>query len=287
MFNTQNKFIIHKTGDKPGPTTIIQGCTHGNEKIGKSIIDKLASDITQEKISGSIILILGNPQAYEKNKRFIDEDLNRLLNKILRNDEVNTYEKKRVLEIIPYYKKIDYLLDIHSTITPSVPFVYCEDRPKQRNLAGVFNTEYIISAHEDINSPELRTCFDSYADKQGGIGLTYEAGQIGNEESERILYQKTLQFLEQVGNIKSSESSRAFIKHPSKHLIIVDHLWTTGHNFKFLSKPYNFQKFKKDEVIALEGNKPIRAPRDCYLIFPKIDPHKDRLAGYIARKKEN
>lgn len=307
MFTKKNQFIVTLTGTQPGPKTIIQGCTHGNERGGKDILEKLVAEISPDNLSGQLGLILGNPQAYEKNVRFIDEDLNRLLEpeklksilnlppktggtqgagkEILNQvqDDIS-YEQKRLLEIIPHYQNIDYLLDIHATINPSVPFVYCEDTKKHKNLAQIFDTQYIISPERNFNSLGLRACFDNYADRLGAIGLTYEAGQIGAEEDVNSVYQKVIQFLEETQNLPKKHNQKPKTKN-QKFLTLFAHLWTTTDNFQFAKPPKNFQPFTKNNLIAADGSILIRAPDDCCLIFPKIEPKQNTLAGYLAHHK--
>ena len=128
--------IEHIKGKTPGPCVLIIGAIHGNERIGKAVILKLSHEINPKKLCGELILIFGNPAAYAANKRFINFDLNRLFNPsqigILKGKPIHSLniEEKRALEIEPYLQKANYLLDIHSTIKPSVPFVYCEKMEK-------------------------------------------------------------------------------------------------------------------------------------------------------------
>ena len=47
---------------------LVNACTHGYEKVGKKVIDKL-KDLKLKK--GSVILNLANEKTYKKNKAFI------------------------------------------------------------------------------------------------------------------------------------------------------------------------------------------------------------------------
>ena len=116
-------------GKTPGPHTVILGSMHGNERVGAEVVEYLADTLSRSEalIYGRITLILGNPQAYAENKRFTETDLNRQFGSglaALRKNGSKNYEEKRALELLPFLEKADFLLDIHSTIKPSVPFVF-------------------------------------------------------------------------------------------------------------------------------------------------------------------
>ena len=82
----------------PGPHVVIVGGTHGNEPGGVKAIVELHRAFESGKVSlnqGKISFLLGNPNAYEKDVRYIDHDLNR---HFIRR-YASTVEDKRVLEI--------------------------------------------------------------------------------------------------------------------------------------------------------------------------------------------
>jgi succinylglutamate desuccinylase len=285
--------IITILGQYPGPKTVILGSVHGNETIGKKIIDQLSQDLDSKNILGQLVLIFGNPKAYEQNVRFIDEDMNRLLGEqknslqVSSKASLNSYEKNRLAEILPYLQNVDYLLDIHSTILPSVPFVFCEDMAAHTQLAKIFNTQYIVSPAAKKNIPELRVCFDNYADRQGGIGLTYEAGQIGNEENWGEVYEKVLNFLEVVGTVETrfiaSQKNMNVVE--TKNITIHQALIPETNNFQFVCEQRTFLPLKKDDLIATDGETNFFAPSESYLIFPKKNPLPGTIAGYVASVK--
>jgi succinylglutamate desuccinylase len=292
------------TGKNSGPKTVILGSVHGNETMGKKIIDQLLVDLKSNDIAGELILIFGNPKAYEQSVRFIDHDMNRLLGekKNSLQDTPDTlkdsYEKTRLNEILPHLTDVDYLLDIHSTIQPSVPFVFCEDTPEHKKIASIFATDYVVSPEAKKDIPEMRDCFDNYADRQGGIGITYEAGQIGNEENFAEVYEKILKFLEAIGilekfvetkyflsptNTKNNQKTNDDLSLPNqKNLTIYQAIIPQSNDFKFMCEERTFLPLKKDTLIAHDGEQKIFAPQDSYLIFPKKNPLQSDIAGYLA-----
>lgn len=303
-----NSDIYTIQSPRSGPKVVILGSVHGNETIGKKILDQLGLDLTPEKITGELKLIFGNPKAYEHNVRFIDEDMNRLLSETSLSElsggrievSVNenshfpprnshlSYEQMRLREILPHLQNVDFLLDIHSTIQPSVPFVFCEDTTAHKDLAALFQTEYIVSPQSGKNIPEMRACFDNYADRQGGIGLTYEAGQIGNEENFAEVYAKVLAFLEVLGTLLNNEAvSPAHERLRARnHLIIYQALISQTENFTFLCSQRTFLPLLTGTEIARDETTLIRADRDSYLIFPKKNPQPGQIMGYLAYRSK-
>lgn len=95
---------------------IIVGGTHGNEWTGITIIENLRHQI---KFSNKLALnyLLANPEAYKINKRFVDEDLNRVFAKLDCLESPSTYEFRRASEIRKELlaKPESVILDLHTT----------------------------------------------------------------------------------------------------------------------------------------------------------------------------
>lgn len=78
--------------------------THGDETIG--------TKIHRFCKARGIDTVIANKEATKKNKRYIDEDLNRVFGK-----KSNTYEGKNWPKIKKIMQKYDIVLDVHSTTT--------------------------------------------------------------------------------------------------------------------------------------------------------------------------
>ena len=193
-------------GAHSGPYVVILGSVHGNERVGAMVVDALSEILKSEqsvkKMHGMLDLIVGNPRAYAANTRFIDYDLNRLFIEDRVDDApTSSYEVQRAEELKPYLRKADYLLDIHSTIKPSVPFVYTEDTPRHMELAKLFCTQYIVSAEKTFRPRELVSSADTFVDSYGGIGLTYESGWHKDISKFEHVLERTHNFLSAIGVI--------------------------------------------------------------------------------------
>jgi len=255
------------------------GSLHGNEPIGGMILDVLKQILPTQKIHGEIYLILGNPKAYEKNKRFIDCDLNRIFD--LNFKKPYNIEQQRALKIAPILKKADYLLDLHSTQKPSIPFVYCKSSPEHFELAEIFQTKYIVTANKKFKNKLKTVSADSFVDKHGGIGITFETGWNEDILNFPEVFRKTKEFLSHLKvafQDTKPQSSKSTILEVQEHLI--PHL----PEFKFSKNYQNFDCVRKGESIAKEGNKCITKAYNCYIVFPKKDIVINKPVAYLAKK---
>ncbi|MCK4635884.1 MAG: succinylglutamate desuccinylase/aspartoacylase family protein [Candidatus Moranbacteria bacterium] len=80
--------------------------THGNEKIGLEVIEKLK----KEKLDKYFDYIIANPKANKQDKRFLDKDLNR---SYPGKKESKFYEEKVAYKNFQIAKKYKYVIDIH------------------------------------------------------------------------------------------------------------------------------------------------------------------------------
>lgn len=80
--------------------------THGNEKIGLEVIEKLKN----KKLDKYFDYIIANPKANKQNKRFLEKDLNR---SYPGNQYSKYYEERLAYDNFKIAKKYKYIIDIH------------------------------------------------------------------------------------------------------------------------------------------------------------------------------
>ncbi len=80
--------------------------THGDEKIGLEVIEKLK----EKKLDKYFDYMIANPKANKKNERFLDKDLNR---SYPGKKESKFYEERIAYENFQIAKKYKYIIDIH------------------------------------------------------------------------------------------------------------------------------------------------------------------------------
>ncbi len=268
-----------------GPKTVILGGIHGDESLGVKVLEKLTETISPKKIFGELHLLLGNPEAYKKNMRYVHTDMNRLFNESLeplKNLNNPNNEQKRAVEIGSIIKDADFLLDIHSTSKPSVPFLYIENSAKHKQLASKFDVETIVLQGKTFRPKELFSSTDSFVDRCGGIGITYESGWLKDSSSFDSVFENTLRFLSDVGTLDS-------VKHKKKNSLqkyfeIYNWVVPLQKEFTFSADYENFDFAQKNEILAYESGRPIIVTEDSYIIFPKKNIVTNSPACCLARK---
>lgn len=272
---------------KPGPTVTIMGASHGDEKVGAKIVDQLRHELANEEIHGKIYLIIGNPKALQADVRYIDHDLNRLFGKqfhelLLADKDQLSDEQVRAIEISSILKKSDYLLDIHATIKPSIPFIYCENTPEHLSLAPLFQTQYAVSARNTFRRDDLVSSADNFVDQHGGLAFTYESGWNKDLSHFQEVITNTKRFLQFLG------VSFFLVEKPKmkmfKHILIYDDIIPETHTFHFCEDYGNFHFIEAGETIAYDNEIPITAKKDSYIVFPKKRIQQGHVACYLARQ---
>lgn len=92
----------------------VVGCLHGNELLGKKVIDLL--DPIEEM---ELITLVVNTPAMREEKRFIETDLNRSFP----GDITGTLEERLAVKILHQLRYCKYVIDIHSTTAETEEFI--------------------------------------------------------------------------------------------------------------------------------------------------------------------
>lgn len=262
-----------------GSKVVIMGALHGDEPIGALVIEALKKELIKEEINGEIILLIGNPNALKEKKRFLDTDLNRIFH--LKFTKPLNREEKRALELSKILADTDYLLDIHSTGKPSIPFVYCKNTKEHFELAKIFETKYTVTSSSDFKAQKTTVSSDNFVDEHGGIGITFETGWNKDFATFKKALQKSKEFL--------SSLEIAFRKtkvHKSKSTIleVQEYLIPKTKDF-ILNKDFNnFELVKANEPIAKDGTNSIKRTYNSYIVFPKKEFTPGIPAAYLAKK---
>lgn len=250
--------VIKISGKQKGPTSIILTGVHGNERCGLKAFNKILPNLKIKK--GKVLFLYANPKALEKNKRFIEYDLNRLFidTKILTAKQKKSYEFKRVQLLKKYCNQSDVLLDIHASSNPkSQPFVICEKNA--RDIAKYFPINLIVSGFDKVEPGGT----DYYMNKIKKIGITLECGYLGDLKSVDVAKKGIISFLKARGHIINDlkiNKKQSDIKMYKKY-------FSKSNNF-ILSKDFkDFEVLRKGQVIGKDGKKEIRSPKKSIILF--------------------
>ena len=259
--------------EKKGPSVLFLGAIHGNEPAGAKaiymVLEKFASKALTP-IQGSISFIpVCNPQAFEKDVRQIDENLNRIIKKY---DTPQSYEQQIANELVDHIKEADIIIDLHSTFCPlGEPFIFSDYPNKMADkISSALNIKYIIKGWPQIYATsstiqDLSTgaCAESF----GKTCLTIECGHHYAESTVQTAYYSIMSTLLCL-NILHGYSSQPI----KQEHVIMDSIVFKAKNGK-LSKDYNhLDKVKAGEIIATydDGSTEI-SPNDAYILLPKAN----------------
>lgn len=169
---------------RTGKRLVIFGAIHGNEHCGPKAMERIMTAIR----AGSIQLIAGsvrfvpvcNPDAYARNVRYVEVNLNRVFTK---TSEPQTYEARLANELCALLDtEADMLLDVHSTSAPG-PFSVFIDYPSPEvdAFAQSLGPNYILLDWPAVyaSNPHGFTsvCTSDYAHSVRIPSVTIECGQ--------------------------------------------------------------------------------------------------------------
>ena len=253
--------IFTFVGKQPGPTVTIMGGVHGNEPSGVIAIAKLLPNFSIAR--GKVHLIIANLRAIEQNVRETDMNMNRAFkDESLFADrrQLESYERKRALEIMPYLDESEALLDIHSSSSEkSTPFSICE--PHSFDIVSRLPFQ-IVSHGWDVIHPGGT---DYYMNKKGGRGICIECGYHLDKDGPAMAENSIQAFLILMGLIDGDIPPKT----PNQKIIYAHDIYHTKTNFKIARKFGDFEEIKKGEVIGVDGEIEVRALEDTVIIFAR------------------
>lgn len=294
----KNRVIHHVKGKKKGPTLVFFAGMHGNEPAGVRALKNILPLFSDVETSGNIYGIYGNIKALEENKRFIDDDLNRIWTtervKALNKKEEFTTEEHQQKDLYKFLKGIlednenpVYFIDFHTTSSKTLPFITINDALINRKFSRCFPVPIVLGIEEYLEGPLL-----SYLNKRGYVSLGFESGQhidksaVANCES--FIYLAT----DFTGAMQHSEEDikkhynrlQTASKHNSDvYEVVFKYHITPQENFKMISGFKSFQPIKKGTLLANSNDKPIYSSYS-YELFMPLYQNKGNDGFFIIKK---
>lgn len=180
------KQVVFDSG-KAGPSLLVTSAVHGDEQEPPKAVEKIISKFENghlDLLRGKVIFIpYVNKPAFDKNKRCVDEDLNRIFKY---HADPDTSEKKIANEIIRVIDACDYYVDLHTMTADSPPTLFL-DYETQENaalaLAVGVPTLYIGWPEMYVNSGLDQPSSTDYAQKVGKHAILVECGSHKDPKS--------------------------------------------------------------------------------------------------------
>ncbi|HEX7983160.1 MAG TPA: M14 family metallopeptidase [Duganella sp.] len=281
--NTGIPYVYTYDSGVPGPHTMINALTHGNEVSG-AIAVKALLDAGVRPRRGRLTLSFANIDAYlsfdperPDTSRFVDQDFNRVWMPATLDDmTLDSSELRRARAMRPLVDKVDFLLDLHSMHERSAPLTV--SGPLQKGIAmakqlGV--PEHIIS---DEGHPEGRRMRDygQFGDpSKPHTALLVESGQHWEVAGVEVARNCCARFLLLCGNVDAGDIPAGWLKpHPPSQKVIrvTEPVVASGTDFRFAGEYTGLETFADaGTVIGWDGDTPVRTPYpNCVLVMPSL-----------------
>jgi succinylglutamate desuccinylase len=225
--------------------------------------------------SGILYLILGNPKAIERNTRGSEDhvDLNRCFKKDVLEQVDVLYERKRAKEIAKILVKANISIDLHATNKPSVPFLCCLTDDSHKKIYQWFDCDRVLADPRYVLAGEPVTT-DEFMDVQGGIGVCYETGFVGDLTRVDSVHENILNVLRDQKMLidivlEQEQEKEKQIFELTERI----HLTEAGFRYADGKGKGSFEEFKQGDVLGYVGEDPLIAQYDGVIIFPKVSEH--------------
>lgn len=284
---------IGRVGDDRRGATLVAVCgIHGNERAGvtaaRRVIARLAKG--DVPIDGQLVAFAGNLGAMREGKRYRLRDLNRvwseaqvdaLQSRAAAGVELDVEEQEQ-LELLTAIGTIVrdasargpvYLVDLHTTSAPGIPFVLFGDTLAQRAFVSSLPLPIIMGLEEQVDG-----VLSAYWTRQGCVTFAVEGGQhddpgsIDNLEAVLLLAAEAAGLFP-AGSVAETRAAHALLESRrgtlprvmevvSRHAILPEDAFKMEPGFK------NLDHAKVDQLLARDRSGEIRAPSDGLVMLP-------------------
>lgn len=272
--------VIHEShnfkGAAPGKSVLVLGGIHGNEVCGTIAIRRFLQDLADGKVTiarGQVTFLpCVNVEAQDKDVRYIDQNLNRLLRPV---PNPVTYEESLMSDLCHHLEQCDVLLDLHSAHTPTAPhtFVDPKDRPEETEYARIIGADYALTSWRSMYlkltgyDPNTSIGTTEYARGFGATVMTLECGSHKDPVAIEFAYQAITRALAYFGLIDAPAPTPKDIPFIQMHTVFYKE--REGSMVRDFG---NFEPVQAGEIIArYDDGETLCAPVDGCMVLPR--PH--------------
>lgn len=292
-----NRLITALEHDPKLPTLLFFCCIHGNEKAGYLALSSFLEHISKcrDCIKGNVYGIFGNQEAYLREHRFLDKDLNRIWTKshikaASEHHKVSEYHElvdiyKHLYDILSNTNSSVYSIDLHTTSGPTKPFIVMNDALNNREFVRNLGYPVIFNVESFIEGSLLNLLNDL-----GHISMAFEGGEHYSKASVKelkifcykTLYHSGVMSAQDLKDIGISETY--FKSQPAKYYeMIFRQDLKPSDQFEMIGNYLNFQKLKKGERIALLNGKSVYSPKAYQIFMPLYQSKGEDGFFYVKR----
>jgi succinylglutamate desuccinylase len=288
--------------DANGPTIVFTAGIHGNESAGVFALHDAFEELQNRKIkfNGSIYAIAGNLQALAQNKRFINQDLNRIwqlaaIQKNSNSSQEESVELNEQQELLSIFERIlkshngpFIFVDLHTTSARTVPYITINDTLENRKLSFKYPLPVILGIESFIEGPML-----SFINEMGHKAIGFEAGQ--HDQQHTYNNHKSFFWLSLVNSGVISKKylpefdeifDRLLIAaqgHKQVYEVCQRYDVTQGDNFEMIPGYSNFQYVQKGQYLAETNNGNVLCQESGHIFMPRYE-EQGTEGFYIVKK---
>lgn len=247
-----------------GKTKIgVVGCQHGDELLGKQIINRLMPQRRGPNVS--LKLLIANEEAMAQNKHFVQSDLNRSFP----GREVGTIEQELAFKIRQELQDCTFVIDIHSTWANMADAIIV--------TSGIFSNPLVRHLIDKV--PIEKVLVMKGNEIGGGSSLIdHTNAGVALEFSRRVpIWQATKVVESTILNIEGDASAEVV-----KDIFYVNGFLDSVHGDKV--KMENFRPVRKGDLIIERAGRPISAEFDFTPIFVGESSYKDKACMIAIRQ---
>jgi succinylglutamate desuccinylase len=292
----------------PGPLVILIGAMHGNEKAGVDAIFQTGMMLLHEPqknpsflMHGRVVGLIGNLSAYLDEKRFIDQDLNRIWHKandtdvralknrfvedgVLRNDLTSPHElqelaelKNHLLKLIKTHPHNEVLiLDLHTTSADGGIFSISLDGNREEAIARTLHAPMVKGLLNGISGTLLHWIKSLKIKDKRITGLAFESGMHTDPLSVDRAISAIIHALRGMGCIDAldveSKHQDLLVQHSENLPEVVElrYVHKIAPESGFVMRPgyVNFQPIIEGEHLADDAHGAVLAPCGGLILMP-------------------
>lgn len=236
---------------------LIVGSTHGHEKIGQYVTEKLKGILPA---NSGVEFIVGNPKASDQNIPFIESDLNR----IFPGKVDGTYEERRAYKLGPKILEADLVIDIHSTNTtdysPNSMLIVTKLDDQTKKIIDIINPPKVLV---------MKYKNDKALISQAKIGIAFEYGKDSSQEVLAATTHDIINLLVSYKIINKNVFNKPNLNIETEIFEVYDAFEKTFEGkLTYESKIENFKLIRIGEIVGTtDSGVRIFAPEDFYPIM--------------------
>jgi predicted deacylase len=272
---------------------LIHGNEHGTLPAAISLVEALNAGRVRPK--GPVTVLIGNTEAALADKRFLEEDFNRVFTF---DRPAASLERKLAERVRPILDAADVFLDLHQTQTPTAQAFWTFPWSTEMGLwARALQAAKVALTRPAGQSFSAGTCcLDEYVRNRGKVGITVEVGYKGQDPAQSAhSYEVMTRLIAIVDRVASGQSLESIALEASevRAYKTADIVPAATAQHRLRPGLGNWTPVQQGELLSATGAPELRASVEGFVLFPKYPgpadpppPELFRLAQLVLDVRE-